>query len=738
MLKIGDFSNLFNVTIKTVRFYEEKELLKPCYVDKYSGYRYYDDANINQMSKIMYLKELGFSLEEIKNYDENLVKSKITEYEEKIMQYKTNINVLKDIDLKSTKGEEVKTFVNDNNAIGKWNLIGVSTTKENAKKHIFETGEYFDIQKLYLMENGKKYWIISWSKDVIYIREKANPYEIEDDFMYIEILYPEDRSLYMVAVYERENNKKYTIDDIRKRDYFNGFYKEDYKIMGFWKAIDFVKNGKRFNYRNNEIKDKFDLEQIIVSPNENEVIVNIKQKTKVLKYTKNYILDMAWPDTKYRYEYKRINGKEYMFLEWKDEDYIFNNIIEGYYVLEKIGGIDYMESMFEKKDKIYSILEKDGAGLALGKNLILPEDKRGNTNTLVIGGSGSGKSASYIVPNLFRMLGSYIVVDVFGEIYDKTKDYLKKNGYKIKVINYKNILNRKIDEEDKYNYNPLKFIKNAQDIENLANILIGNDGDEFWDEASKSLIKTVIYYVMENESKKDLLTCFKLLGETKEQLFEKFESFSENSKGAKYYSILKTFPEKTYQSIVSTAITKLAFVINGIEEEENYDDEFNFMDIVKEKVVVFLIMNENFVEEKKIGNIFIAQFLASYTIDKVSNVHVYLLLDEIDRFGKIYNMSRNIELARARKMSISLITNNLERLKNLYGNEFYSIINSVDTQLLLGTNVKEDLEYFSDLLGLDYEYVKNDLENDKLLIAEKGLKAIIADKDYFFWHEEWI
>ena len=37
MLKIGEFANIFNISIKTVRFYEEKELFKPFYIDKYSG-----------------------------------------------------------------------------------------------------------------------------------------------------------------------------------------------------------------------------------------------------------------------------------------------------------------------------------------------------------------------------------------------------------------------------------------------------------------------------------------------------------------------------------------------------------------------------------------------------------------------------------------------------------------------------------------------------------------------------
>ena len=53
MLKIGDFANLFSVTIKTVRFYEEKELLKPCYVDKYSGYSYKFTTKKNKLYSVV-------------------------------------------------------------------------------------------------------------------------------------------------------------------------------------------------------------------------------------------------------------------------------------------------------------------------------------------------------------------------------------------------------------------------------------------------------------------------------------------------------------------------------------------------------------------------------------------------------------------------------------------------------------------------------------------------------------
>ena len=92
MIKIGDFAKIFDVSIKTIRFYEEKGLIVPSFIDVYSGYRYYDDNNIKEMSKILYLKEKGLSLEEIKNFNDDNIDYKIKEYEEKIKHLKQNIS----------------------------------------------------------------------------------------------------------------------------------------------------------------------------------------------------------------------------------------------------------------------------------------------------------------------------------------------------------------------------------------------------------------------------------------------------------------------------------------------------------------------------------------------------------------------------------------------------------------------------------------------------------------------
>lgn len=65
MYKIGEFSVLSKTTIKTLRYYEKEGLLKPSFVDE-NGYRYYETNKLIELSKIISLRQIGFSIGEIK------------------------------------------------------------------------------------------------------------------------------------------------------------------------------------------------------------------------------------------------------------------------------------------------------------------------------------------------------------------------------------------------------------------------------------------------------------------------------------------------------------------------------------------------------------------------------------------------------------------------------------------------------------------------------------------------
>ena len=65
MIKIGEFSKLAQVSVPTLRYYDQVGLLKPVKVDKFTGYRYYTVSQLPQLNRIVALKGLGFSLEQI-------------------------------------------------------------------------------------------------------------------------------------------------------------------------------------------------------------------------------------------------------------------------------------------------------------------------------------------------------------------------------------------------------------------------------------------------------------------------------------------------------------------------------------------------------------------------------------------------------------------------------------------------------------------------------------------------
>ncbi len=65
MIKIGDFSKLSQVSVKTLRYYDEMGLLSPVEVDRFTGYRYYSVSQLPRLNRILALKDLGFALEQI-------------------------------------------------------------------------------------------------------------------------------------------------------------------------------------------------------------------------------------------------------------------------------------------------------------------------------------------------------------------------------------------------------------------------------------------------------------------------------------------------------------------------------------------------------------------------------------------------------------------------------------------------------------------------------------------------
>ncbi|EOI04892.1 hypothetical protein UAY_00663 [Enterococcus moraviensis ATCC BAA-383] len=99
MLSIGDFSKVSQVSAKTLRYYDEINLLKPTFTDAASGYRYYDVGQLETILLIKRLKEYTFSLDEIKvilesEQDQELLQVAINKKKKEITQKMQNYSLL--------------------------------------------------------------------------------------------------------------------------------------------------------------------------------------------------------------------------------------------------------------------------------------------------------------------------------------------------------------------------------------------------------------------------------------------------------------------------------------------------------------------------------------------------------------------------------------------------------------------------------------------------------------------
>jgi len=79
MYKIGDFSIMSKTTIKTLRYYEKEKLLIPAYVDKFTGYRYYEASQLKDLYKIIALRQIGISISDIRGILNGLDMNKVLE-----------------------------------------------------------------------------------------------------------------------------------------------------------------------------------------------------------------------------------------------------------------------------------------------------------------------------------------------------------------------------------------------------------------------------------------------------------------------------------------------------------------------------------------------------------------------------------------------------------------------------------------------------------------------------------
>lgn len=86
LYRIGEFSKLTGIPIRTLRYYDSIDLFKPSEVDLFTSYRYYKEEQVKDLELINELKEVGFTLEEIRDNWNNFSEELFLKRKEKLLE----------------------------------------------------------------------------------------------------------------------------------------------------------------------------------------------------------------------------------------------------------------------------------------------------------------------------------------------------------------------------------------------------------------------------------------------------------------------------------------------------------------------------------------------------------------------------------------------------------------------------------------------------------------------------
>lgn len=338
-----------------------------------------------------------------------------------------------------------------------------------------------------------------------------------------------------------------------------------------------------------------------------------------------------------------------------------------------------------------------------------PQAKNGNV--LIIGSTGSGKSAAYAIPNALQMLGSYVFTDPKGELYDRTAGMFKQKGYDVHVINL-------ADPRYSDGYNPLSHIRGTTDVDIIAKIVSKKDevggkrnSDPFWDQTSEALLKAIIYYVLLNRPKEEhsLASCLALVrlgGENDgEDLINIFMGLPFDNPARRSFETIRLGSEKTFSNI----LVSLAAKLEAFDSDEivglTSTNTIEFEELAKKRSVVYFITPESHSTYDFLMNIFFSQlFQRLYEFgDKNGGklpIPMFLILDEFANIGRIPNFERVLSTCRSKALHISIILQSIDQLMEIYDEKVTeNIMANCSTHLFLGSNAQKTLETFSRQLG---------------------------------------
>ena len=346
-----------------------------------------------------------------------------------------------------------------------------------------------------------------------------------------------------------------------------------------------------------------------------------------------------------------------------------------------------------------------------GKVVYVPEKSRMNRNIAVYGASGSMKPRAFarnMVLQCVKRGESLIVTDPKSELYEDMSEYLRQNGYTVKVFNL-------ISPENSDSWNCLNEIEGQEIMAQLfADVIIKNTSsgkpDHFWDNSELNLLKALVLFVEQGypEKDKNIGEAYKLLTlNSEKELNSLFDALPIGHPAKAPYSIFKQAAETVRGGIIIGLGSRLQVFQNSLIRSITAHNEIDLTLPGRQKCCYFCITSDqdstfDFLSSLFLSFLFIK--LVRYA-DRQGHagglpVAVHILADELANIGVIPDLTKKISTIRSRNISMSVIFQNLAQMQNRYPqNQWQEIIGNCDVQLFLGCTDEITAKFISDRTG---------------------------------------
>ena len=373
-----------------------------------------------------------------------------------------------------------------------------------------------------------------------------------------------------------------------------------------------------------------------------------------------------------------------------------------------------------------------------------------NNNMIVVGAPGTGKSLFVIAPNILKCISSYLFMDPKGELVEKYGNYMRKNGYQIRVLNLKNM-----EQSDRYN--PFVYIRSEDDIPRLIMNIFksveppdAQKGDPFWDDGCALYLQSLFYFVwgLSVEDKKLLfyeahlnwesvyetktlnqvtrltqLESSKIKSDSDDDddstqlslLMDQLEKMHPDHPAVRDYKKLKEGAPETVASILLILNGKFKFFYSSSIQRIFEADDMNLWELgtgwhrdEKTKVALFLVLKENDSSYNFLGNMLYQQLFDELLREADQNYHgrlpirVECWMDEFANGLRPERFENLITTLRSRNIAVMLFLQSISQLQTMYKGDGWKVfMDSCAVFLFLGSGrgALDTQETISKMLG---------------------------------------